>query len=179
MRGIGLIAALARGKLIKDLLNVVNQKIGSITDIYSVNESLFGFQNAFYKHIHNPGFVYPADGTNINVVTSATEKTFGSFVELVPANTITVAFDTHWANIAEISANGTYVVEFWLVDEELAPVKYLTAFSITRGDNFTKLGEAFIQVPVIHANSRIAARALKGTAGAGTISLNIHYHTYE
>lgn len=159
-------------------VDVVNGKIGEDTDDFNGMTTLKGFNNTLYKHIHNPSYLYPANGTNISVTTSATTSQFGAMVEVIPANVITEPFDIHWANIADIGAVGTFNVELWEVDGSLVPVKYLGVFSATRTDNFSKVGESTVQIPPVAPNTRMGARALKGTTGAGTISFNVHYHTY-
>lgn len=161
-------------KYIKDIIS----SIGSSTDIWSIHKTLLGYNNVTYKHIHNSGRVYPADGTNITVTSSAIGSTYGTMVEVVPANTIPVTFDCHFANIVDISVNGTYVIQFWIVDEALTPITFLCEFSVSRTDNFSKSGEAIVQLPPIAGNSRVGARVLKGTDIEGSVTFNIHYHDY-
>lgn len=168
----------AKVDIIDTNVDVVNGKIGEDTDEFNGTTTLKGFNNTLYKHIHNPSYLYPSNGTNISVTTSATTSQFGAMVEVIPANAITEAFDIHWANIADMTAVGTYNVELWEIDGSLAPVKYLGVFSATRNDNFSKVGESTVQIPPVAPNTRIGARALKGTSGTGTISFNIHYHDY-
>ena len=157
-------------------------KLGKNTDLWgNGGNNVLGYSNATYKHIHNPSYVYPSDCTLVDVTTSATENTFGDFVELVPENGITVAFDIHWANIQNISDNGTYIIEMHEVSNADLQVseKYLGSFSVSRQNNFTRSFQVYTQIPVVAANKRIGARAKKSGAGAGTISFNTSYHDYE
>jgi hypothetical protein len=168
-----------RVRTVLGLSNAINDKIGDTTDSYFHNKTLIGFQNTYYKHIHNPNKVYPDNCTTIDVVTSATANTFGNMVQAVPANTITVPFDSHWATVADISANGNYIVELWTVDGNLAPVGFLGEFFCGRIDNWTRASECKYQIPPIPANTRVGARAKKSGAGAGTVKFVLQYHDYE
>ena len=165
----------------ESLLKLINGKLGSDTDFWNGHRSILGYNNSAYKHIHNPSYVYPNDCTLVDAVTSATENTFGDFAELIPANGITESFDIHWANIASISANGTYVVEMHEVsnDDLQESIRYLGSFSISRLDNFSRSFSKYTQIPVVEENKRIGVRAKKRGAGAGTISFNVEYHDYE
>ena len=159
--------------------SLIDSKLGTATDIWNGSKTLLGYNNVTYKHIHNTGRVYPSDGTVKTATSSATVSTFGAMIEVVPANAIDVAFDTHWLSITDISAIGVYILELHIVDESLVSTKLLTQVAITRSDNFSKVGETFCQMNVMPPNSRIGARILKGTGGAGSISFVIHYHDYE
>jgi hypothetical protein len=163
-----------------DVKEIKDDKLGNDTDFWNGHRTVLGYSNAAYKHIHNPSYVYPDDCTLKSAVSSATANTFGDFVELVGEGDIDTAFDIHWANIQNISANGTYIVEFHEVSNDDLQVseKYLGGFSISRQDNFTRSFQVYTQVPVIGANKRVGARVKKGDAGAGTVSFNIEYHDY-
>ena len=167
--------------LADSLLKIINDKIGADTNLWNGHRTVLGYSNSTYKHIHNPSYVYPDDCTLVDAVTSATENTFGDFVELVPENGIPVSFDIHWANIQNISANGTYIVELHQVSNADLQVseKYLGSFSVSRQSNFTRSFQVYTQIPVVHANTRIGVRAKKSGSGAGTISFNTSYHDYE
>ena len=162
--------------------NETNDKLGENTDFWGGStKTALAYSNSAYKHIHNPSYVYPDDCTLVNAITSATVDIFGEFAELVPENGIPVNFDIHWANIQDINANGTYIVEIHEVSNADLQVseKYLGGFSVSRQNNFTRSFQVYTQIPVVHANTRIGIRAKKGDAGAGTVSLNVSYHDYE
>jgi len=157
------------------------QKLGDSNQFWvNGSKTVLGYSNSTYKHIHNPSYVYPDDCTLISAITSATANTFGSFAEVVGTGGITVAFDIHWANIQDISASGTYIVELHEVSDADLQVseKYLGVFSASRQDNFTRSFQVYTQVPVIAANKRIGVRSKKSGAGAGTVSFNVLYHDY-
>ena len=160
----------------------IQDKIGDRTDIWGVNDiySVLSYANAAYQHIHMPGYVWPADGTVITATTDATAGTFGAFAEVVPVDGIEAPFDTHWVTITNISDNGVYVCELHVVDDTdlQDSIKYLTAFSVARQDNFTRSSQVSVQMPPVPPGARVAARVLNNQAGAHSISFNIHYHEY-
>ena len=220
-----------------------------------------------------PKYIYPNDGSTVDIVTSATAKTFGDFVEVVPANAIgvpnevkvvsytyadgeadtlvvegdysslasaylviigdesnTVGFQVDTAtydeeedtteivsvetdasdlelvaddivyfasdsegavillagkdyivpivNIADIDKNDTYIVELHVVDNTdlQESVEYLTSFSVTKNADLTQGIPINIGKILVEGGARLGARALKGTATAGTININVSYY---
>ena len=161
---------------LKDLYN----RLGKPTDIWNFSNTLLGYSNVTYKHIHNSTYVYPANCTLVSPTTSATANTFGAFVELVPTNGITVAFDIHWANIADIGGNGDFIVEFHEVSNADLQVseKYLGALPVSRQSTFTRSFHVYIQIPVVAANKRVGVRVKQSNAAADSVSFNVVYHDY-
>lgn len=153
--------------------------IGSSTDLWTTNTTLMGFSNATYKHIHNPGYVTPADGTTKRVTSDATVSTFGAYVDAIAANAINRPFDIHWVSVTDIEDNGVYILELHRLDGAGASVALLCQVPISRNNNFVRGGEVFTQIPVQPANARIGARVLRGTAGAKYIDFVVHYHDYQ
>jgi hypothetical protein len=166
---------------IEENVEEINSKLGESTDFWNGHKTVLGYSNSSYKHIHNSSYTYPDDCSLIDAVSSATANTFGNFAELIPANTVDVSFDIHWINVQGISANGTYILELHEVSADDLQVSegFLGSISVSRQDNFTRSFQVYMQVPVIHANSRIGARVKKSGAGAGTVSFNVMYHDYE
>ena len=160
----------------------VLKPIGDADDLWGApDKTLLAYSNAAFQHIHMPGYVWPNDCTVVTATTSATANTFGDFVELVPVDGIIAPFDCHWVTVTAMSDTETYIVEFHVVDDTdlQTSVKYLTAFTATRLDNFTRSWQIDVQMPAIGGGHRIGTRAKKSGAGAGTIAFNIHYHEYE
>ena len=159
-----------------------SNKLGDNDQLWgNASKTVLGYSNATYKHIHNPSYVFPADCSLVSPVSSATADTFGDFVELVPENGITVAFDIHWANIQDISGNGTFIVELHEVSNADLQVseKFLGSFSVSRQSAFTRSFQVYTQIPVVPANKRIGTRVKNSNASAETISFNVMYHDYE
>jgi hypothetical protein len=164
-----------------DIKEINDDKLGESTQVWANStKTVLGYSNSTYKHIHNPSYVYPNDCSLITAVTSAVANTFGNFAQLIPENGITVNFDIHWANIQDISASGTYIVEFHEVSNADLQVseKYLGGFSVSRQDNFTRSFQVYTQIPVVMANKRIGVRVKKSGAGAGNVVFNVSYHDY-
>ena len=164
-------------KYIKDIIT----SIGNNTDLWgNGGNNILGYSNATYKHIHNPSYVHPADCSLVSPTTSATANTFGDFVELFATNEINVGFDVHWANIADISGNGTFIVEFHQVSDDDLQVSegYLGAFSVIRNTNFTRSFAKYSQIPVVGANKRVGVRVKQNNASAQSVSFNVEYHDY-
>ena len=158
--------------------DTIDDKLGANTDLWgNSTKTVLAYNNAVYKHIHNPSRITPDDCTTIDVTTSATADTFGDFVTIIAATT--KAIDFHWANIVEVTSTGAYIIEFWTLDAEDAEETYLGVISPNRLDNFTKASEMTVQIPVVPTGSKIACKAKKSGAGAGTVKFNLIYHDYE
>ena len=152
---------------------------GESTDLWTMTPTVMGFSNATYKHIHNPGYCIPADGTVRQVTSNATVNTFGAFIDVVPAGGIAVPFDIHWISITNIEDNGVYIVELHRLDGDGASEALLCQVPVSRNTNFVRGGEVFTQIPVQHAGARIGARMLRSIAGAKYIEFIAHYHDYQ
>jgi hypothetical protein len=153
-------------------------KIGSSNQFWGSNNTVLGYANVTYKHIHNPGLCYPNNGSVISVITSDTAGQFGSFVDAIPINTFDRAFDLHWCSIANISAVGDYILQFHTLDSNGDSLGIIGEVDCHRTDNFTRVGPSYLQIPIQPPNTRIGVRALKGNAGAGTVSFVLNYHDY-
>ena len=161
---------------IKDIIT----SLGDSTQLWGANNTVLGYANSTYKHIHNPSYVYPADCSLVTPISSATANTFGDFVELVGTGGITVAFDIHWANVQNISGNGTFLVEIHEVSDADLQVseKYLGAFTVSRSGVFTVSFQVYTQIPVVSANKRIGVRVKQSNASDESVSFNVVYHNY-
>ena len=169
------------GNQILETSQEASDKLGVATDLWGVpDKTVLAYANAAYQHIHMPGYIWPNDCTLVSCLTSATENTFGDFVQLVPKNGIVAPYDCHWVTVSDITANGVYIVEFHLVsDDPMVTQGYLTAFSAARVSAFSRSTQVSVQMPAIAGGRRVAAKAKKSGAGEGTIRFNIHYHEYE
>jgi len=84
--------------------------IGSLLDYVAVpfvfgTNTILAFLQTGYFHIHGASFSYPKYVLPILLTSNAAAwNTTGTIVEVIPANTITKAFDLHWISIADISA---------------------------------------------------------------------------
>ncbi len=161
---------LALWQIVKDL--------GKSTDLWTFHQTLLGYSNSSYKHIHNPGYCTPSDGTAKSVTSSATAGTFGNYVDVVTAGQINRAFDIHWLSVTDMDT-GLYIIELHRLDGAGASEELLCQVPASRTDNFSRVGEVYTQIPVQPADARIGARCLRSTAGAGTVQFVAHYHDYQ
>ena len=166
-----------RGRLMPTIL----ERVGLSRDSWMPDKTVLGYSNYAYQHIHQPSYIVPDNCSLISATTSATENTFGDFVQAVGADAFEHAFDFHWASVENITENGVYIIEIHIVDDGdlQESVEYLGALTVSRRDNFTRGYQVYTQVPVIPAKSRVAVRAKKSGAGAGVVTFNFTYHNYE
>ena len=139
--------------------------------------SLMWYNKAWYYHIHSPAQLYPVLDDPITVTASANAWTdYGSWVEIIPANTITNTFDIHWVDIYDISANGNYVLQLWA----WASGSEVVIWTVWFGRNAVQSQEwnVPIQIPPQPANNRIAARLSSSNANDDTCDVKLYYHEY-
>ena len=136
---------------------------------------LAGYMN--YYHVHSPAKCYPVLADPVTVTASENVWTdYGSWVEIIPVNTITDPFDIHWVHTGEISATGNYVLELASGTAESEVVIGQIAFS--RDSNQVQTSSQPIQIAPQPANTRISARLSSGNAAANTADIKVYYHEY-
>ncbi len=168
------ISRVTRG-LSRATIQQIAQTVGETTDPFNA-DTLAGRSEGVYQHIHQVARVYPTLTAGQVIPADATAWDLGAVTQIIPAGTITQAFDLHWVNVEAMSHNATYELVLYAGDPdvEIARVRF------TRVDNFTKRDAIFVESPVIAANSRIRAALACSDAGAGrqaTVSLG--YHLYD
>lgn len=141
-------------------------------------DSLYGLAGYMgYYHVHSPAHAYPVLADPVQVAASANAWTdYGSWVELIPASTITDAFDIHWVHTGEISATGNYVLQLGAGASGSESVIGEIAFS--RDSNQVQTASQPIQIAPQLANTRIAVRLSSGNAAANTVDVKVYYHVY-
>ncbi len=164
---------------IPPIVKTVLAAIGRTNDSWTQDKTLLGYSNQSYKHVHNPGYITPDDGTVIRVSSGAGAGDWGAFVDVVAENEIDRFFDIHWLSITDIEVNGVYIIELHRLDGAGASVAQLCQLPVTRNNNFARGGEVLIQIPVQPSNARIGARMRKTTADAKYIEFIAHYHDYQ
>jgi hypothetical protein len=116
--------------------------------------------------------IYPTLAAAVTVTAAAPAWTLGSFVDIVPTNTITSNFRIDYVSFAAFSVAGTFEVAFYKGASG-------SEIEIGRCRVFPQ-GSATIAVPLftesIPANSRISAKAATGTTNADTVISSIIYH---
>jgi hypothetical protein len=147
--------------------------IGNKTDTHS-GDSIYALEKLLTEHIHSPSKVYPTLASGVTV-TAGAAWTLGSFVEIVPASTITSDFDIHFISIEAISANDVY--ELVLYKGALASEIEIGRVRFTKNANLDSVFNTPIQTGLIAANERISAK-IASSVGSNNATISIFYHTY-
>lgn len=154
----------------------IQEIIGTPTDFPNGNSTVFAFGNAGYQHIHQPAKVYPSLANGVTVTGGVGAWALGNFVEIIPANTITTAFDIHWINFESVSANDIYELVLYSglegAEVEIARVRTYKSATMTGANNVP------IQIPVQYPNSRISAK-LASSSGGDNVTISLFYHQYN
>ena len=135
--------------------------------------------NTNYYHVHGAAFIYPDKADPITVTSSAAAwSETGTIVEIIPADTITKAFDIHWCSIADISAVLYGMIDLYKdtggVWEKIGP-----CCDVVRNSNFTRENWARVQIPQQEANTKIGARFSDSTSSQQTVKIKLIGHVYS
>ena len=153
----------------------IQDVIGNKTDTHSGN-SVYSLLKLNDEHIHKGQQCYPSLGDAITVTADASGWTYGPYVEIIPASTITDYFDIHFVNITQISAVDEYQLD--IATGGAGSEVSQACVSFERSTNFSQEGSQSIQTPVLAANSRVAVRLACKSTNARTVNIKLEYHTY-
>lgn len=148
--------------------------VGNKTDTHDGN-SIYAVIKTLLEHVHKESKVYPTLASGVTVTAGAGAWTLGSFVEIVPASTITSDFDIHYLSIESISANDVY--EIVLYKGAAASEVEIGRVRVTKNAALDATLNVPFQTPLIAANERISAKVASGS-GSNNLSLSTFYHTY-
>jgi len=171
------------GEKIASSSPVVTIGIGDLTDFVTVPynfgiNSILAHLNTAYYHVHGQPFVYPdhADDVLITAGSGAWDLT-GSIIEIIPANTLSVAsFDLHWINISNISGVGTVQIDIY--KGASGSEVLIGATKANRSTNQSRNGPNRIQIPQQTKDERISCRLSDSTSGALTCLVSFEGHYY-
>ena len=159
-------------------------KIGDLTDYIAIpyvagaiTNTILAHLNTLYEHAHGEAFVYPSLADNVQLTSAATAwASTGNKIEVIPVNTLAKAFDIHFINISNISANSQFQIDIFsgLAGAEVKIGSTRGARTAVQSFN----GEKRIQIPQQPANTRISARLSDSTAGTITASISFEGHFY-
>jgi len=155
--------------------SMIDIKLGVVTD-YASHQTLLGYQNSLYQHVHNQAKVYPSLADGIIVTGGAGAWQLGNFVEIIPANTIQTAFDIHYINFEGASATDTY--EFILFKGALGNEIEIGRIRTDRESATSGITNVPIQIPAQDANTRISAKVASKSGGSDTVTVSVYYHIY-
>lgn len=163
-------------KIIKGIQPIKNQtdKIGLITDTFVVH-TVLGYHNSLYQHVHNPAKCYPSLANGVTITGGAGAWVLGSFVEVIPVNTLTTMFDIHWIIFESASANDTYELILYrgLAGSEIEIGRIRTRRESTQSG----ASNAPIQIPAQAANTRISAK-VASSSGGDNVTISVILHDY-
>lgn len=157
--------------------------IGSESDYVHVpftpdSSTVLAYLQTGYYHVHGASFIYPDKADPVTVQSSAASWSItGTIVEIIPVNTITKAFDLHWASVSDIS-NTLYGIVDIFSGAPGAEVK-IGSVDVSRTSNFSQEGQKPIQIPQQPANTRISCRFSDSTTSAQTIKIKLYGHVYS
>jgi DNA-directed RNA polymerase subunit E'/Rpb7 len=159
-----------------------NRSVGSLVDFVNVpydfgENTIMAHLNTSYYHVHGKSFVYPDRANEIILTSVSGAWNEGAKIQVIPANVLTVsAFDLHWLNISDISANAEIQVNIYagLAGSE---VKIGGARAV-RTSNFTTEGSLRVQVPQQPKGTRITCTLSDSIAGTTTCKVSFSGHYY-
>jgi hypothetical protein len=145
-------------------------KISNITGIESKLERI-------EHHFHDAAKCYPTLAAGKVVTGGVASWALGSFVEIVPVNTISSAFDIHFIVFEAVSATDTYELVLYsgLVGSEVEIARIRTTRESATSGTTDIPCMCYVQPP----NTRISAKVASSSGGSDTVTISIFYHTYE
>lgn len=157
-------------------ISSIDSKIGEVNDDAS-DQTLLGYHNSLYQHVHKPSKCYPTLANGIVVTGGVPAWALGSFVEVIPANTITTMFDIHYINFEDASATDSYELVLYggLGGAEVEVGRVRTS----RESATSGITNVPIQIPPQMANTRISAKVASKTGNGDTVTISFYYHIYS
>ena len=162
--------------------NQMRDVIGNKSDVTNGGpgtQSLYSIAGYMaYYHVHSSSLCYPrdADPVTLTAVNDGSTWSEGTKVEVIPASTITDAFDIHFVILGEISANSNYVVK--LYTGGAGSEVFWAECAFIRDSNQVRGAEIPIQGDPVPANTRISASLLSAANNGETVDIKLYTHTY-
>jgi hypothetical protein len=172
-------------------IGLIDDKIGEDTDVYT-DETIFGQLDKENINNYTSSFIYPTGTTGTTLAT-------GSYVEVIPANTITNPFSIvgliagdmltpgGWRSLeiakggagaeVNIATTATYITTYsFSVGTSISgnPVSGYTLNMSTVSLYFNKAGYLPVTTPILPANTRVSARL----TGSATATIKLVYQEY-
>lgn len=142
-----------------------------------INTALAFLQTGYY-HVHGASFIYPDKAVPVTLTSNAASwNETGTIVEIIPASTITKAFDLHWASISDISEICDGVIDIFS-GASGSEVK-IGAVDVVRTSRFSRENPVPVQIPQQPANTRISCRFSDSTTSAVTVRVKFYGHVYS
>jgi len=161
----------------------ISDVIGNKTDFVQVPytsgiSSIAGHGNTLYYHVHGYNFIAPYKANPVVLTSSAAAwSETGDIETIIAAETLTKAFDLHWASISDISAVLYGVIDFY-IDTGSGWEFFRPGCDVQRTSNFAREGVAPLQVAQIPAGAAIGARFIDSTTSQRTMAIKVYGHVY-
>lgn len=152
--------------------NIVKGFSGSNSDGYTA-PTLGGRTKILLQHFHSKGFVYPTGADGVVVTGAAGAWALGAFAEIVPASTITSAFDIHSIYIENANANDVYELVIYAGTTEITRIRNV------RISNVGAVPTVPIQTAVMPPNTQVQAKVMSAGGGGDALTISIGYHQYD
>lgn len=164
------------------LLAAIKARIGNLTDHVSIPfvsgvNTVIGYLQTGYYHIHGESFVYPKYAVPVQLTSAvASWATTGTITEVIPAGALAKPFDLHWCSISEISADLFGVIDIYSGASEAEVL--IGSVDVNRTINFSREGTAPVQIPQQPAGTRISCKFSDSTTSARTVRVKFYGHFY-
>lgn len=147
--------------------------VGSKLDTYE-GDSLYSLVSKIWPNVDAERLTYPTLATGVSIVSANADWTYGSYSEVIPADTIASAFHLLGLSVESCDQNAVFQVELYkgAADAIVTAVRFSVAGGFF-GNQVYVVGSAQID-----ANSRVRARlaSSNGTAAVATIDLSVVYY---
>ncbi len=139
-------------------------------------KTTFDYAHVLEEHAHSAGCVYPTLVAGIDVLAGAAGPPWvlGEFVEIVPVDTITEAYDIHWLVLETVSDDDVYELVFYEDETEVSRVRFAVEAGVGGTVTFSPIPTL---MPILAANSKLQVKLACAT-GTKTITMSVIYHTY-
>lgn len=135
---------------------------------------LWDILHVLEENFHSAGMVYPTLANGVVVTGAAGVWTLGSFVEIIPANTVAEDFDIHFINVEGASAAGTYEIVLYNGTTFIGH-RRVSFIDIANSQTLPSIS---MQTVIQAKNSQIQAKIANQAGGSETLTLSLAYHPY-
>ena len=156
----------------------IDAKLGAVTDFAS-HQTLLGYQNSLYQHVHNKSIVYPTLAAGKVVTGGADAWAEGAAVEIIGAATAPFAtneFDIHFVNFEAASANDTFELSLYSGADASVEIGRVRTKKYSNTDGVVSVP---IQIPAQAAGTKISAKVASAGGGEDTVTISVYAHLYS
>jgi hypothetical protein len=162
--------------------SLISLRVGTMQDIIALPfnpgvNTILGYLQTGYYHIHGESFVYPKYADPVELVAaSGAWNTTGNIVEIIPNTFATKPFDLHWVSIEDISNVSFGIIDFYA--GEVGSEVWIAAIDTARTSNFAREVYSPLMIPQQPAGTRISAKYSNSVSGDGNVKVKVLGHFY-